>query len=318
MTPLRSPLLSSPVRKRTILLSLSIPPLAYYLTRPISTTTPMSADPPTFPSRPYKTPHTTFPYTATDFHRQDPSTDTSFYRSARFVTHIDDHAIGLLRQYYAQNLPREGTVLDLCSSWVSHFPAELEERARVAVEGKEGKDREDRGLRVVGVGMNKAELDANPILCDRVVQDLNANPGLVGIGVGDGGGGNGEQGKLDATVCVVSIDYLTRPLEVLDSVRAMTREGGMVHLVVSNRCFPTKAVSRWLRISEEERLEMVGDYLAFSGWEGVEIVEVCDGRVKEGEGAEDKGEVGRLMGFLGMGSGRVDPLWVVRGRKGGE
>lgn len=80
----------------------------------------------------------------------------------------------------------------------------------------------------------------------------------------------------------------------------------MVHLVVSNRCFPSKVVGRWLRVDEEERLRMVGDYLWFSGWRGVEVVEVCDGGVREG------------AGWFGFGGGRVDPLWVVRGVNVGE
>ncbi len=57
---------------------------------------------------------------------------------------------------------------------------------------------------------------------------------------------------------------------------------------------------------------MVGDYLWWSGWRGVEIVEVCDGRVKEGEGGGGGGTgLARLMGMFGG----VDPLWVVRAVK---
>ena len=206
---------------------------------------------------------------------------------------------------------------------MSHFPAELEARvvatakrqsktndggAKGGTAGTEEGDGEG-GLEVVGLGMSRPELAANTVLAERVVKDLNSHPAI-----------NINKGDLDATVCVVSIDYLTQPLAVLSSILQQTKPGGTVHLVISNRCFPTKCVGRWLRVSEEERLEMVGDYLAFSGWEGVEIVEVSDGRVKEGE--EDmnaRGEMGRLMGMLGMGmgAGRVDPLWVVRGRKGG-
>ena len=50
---------------------------------------------------------------------------------------------------------------------------------------------------------------------------------------------------------------------------------------------------------------MVGDYLWWSGWRRVEIVEVCDGR----------GTAPGLMGMFGAG---VDPLWVVRGLKLGN
>lgn len=81
-----------------------------------------------------------------------------------------------------------------------------------------------------------------------------------------------------------------------------------MHLVVSNRCFPSKVVARWLRVDEEERLRMVGDYLWFSGWRRVEVVVLSDGR-GAGEG----------RGWLGLlGAGRVDPLWVVRGVNTGE
>lgn len=51
-------------------------------------------------------------------------------------------------------------------------------------------------------------------------------------------------------------------------------------------------------MGEEERLQMVGDYLWWSGWRGVEIVELQGGKAR---------------GSLGLGGG--DPLWVVRGRK---
>ena len=184
-------------------------------------------------------------------------------------------------------------MLDLCSSWVSHFPREMEEGAAV---GKNGGGREEGGLEVVGLGMNAKELAANPILKETVLQDLNADPTIPA-----------SLAPLHATVCVVSIDYLTKPLSVLSSLRERTVEGGSVHLIISNRCFPTKAVGRWLRISEEERLTMVGDYLWWSGWRGIEIVEVCDGRMKEGEGAGSGG----LARWIGM-FGGVDPLWVVR------
>jgi len=57
-----------------------------------------------------------------------------------------------------------------------------------------------------------------------------------------------------------------------------------VHLVVSNRCFPSKVVGRWLRVDEEERLRMVGDYLWFSGWRGVNVGEAEDALAQGGMG----------------------------------
>ncbi|KAL8709534.1 MAG: hypothetical protein Q9220_005776 [cf. Caloplaca sp. 1 TL-2023] len=272
-----------------------------------------SASPPTYPTHPFPPPPLGSPYTYTPAHftRLDPSPDSDFYSVPRFVTHIDDGAIERLKRYYEYNLLPNGDgrgsrVLDLCSSWVSHLPAELEERAVATARGEEGKGEE--GLSVVGVGMNKEELDANPVLRVRIVQDLNSNPELTDDILGE------EGEMLDATTCVVSIDYLTQPVEVLRSVWQRTREGGRLHIVVSNRCFPSKVVGGWLGLGEGERLRLVGGYVWWAGWRGVEVVEL-----REEGGEEGKGLGGRLRGIMGVGG---DPLWVVRGVKvkegGGE
>ncbi|KAF2206640.1 hypothetical protein CERZMDRAFT_115647 [Cercospora zeae-maydis SCOH1-5] len=266
-----------------------------------------------WPTRPYTPRHKTFPYTPSDFLRQDPSPDTSFYSAPRFVTHIDVAAIETLKAYYANELPQApGTrILDVCSSWVSHFPEPLEKAV-------------DKGqVSVVGVGMNRRELERNGMLNGgRVVGDLNQKPDVgevlreagVSVSCGD------EKEGFDAVTNVVSTDYLIHPVAVLESLRGIVKPGGRVHLVISNRCFPTKVIRRWLEVGEEERVLMVGDFLYFAGWEGIEIVELSDGVVRDGGGgAEGRGDEG-LKGFMrmmGMGSGRRDPLWVVRARNGG-
>ncbi|KAF2150970.1 hypothetical protein K461DRAFT_205290, partial [Myriangium duriaei CBS 260.36] len=238
--------------------------------------------------------HKSWPYKPSDFTRQDPSTDSTFYAPPRFVTHIDDAAISSLRIYYDTVLPSRGRILDLCSSWISHYPSRISAAAA------------DSTLSIVGMGMNAAELSRNPDLnAGRLVADLNLTPTIpAAVTLVP----TGEEELLDATTCVVSIDYLTRPVEVLSSLRERTKPGGMVHLVVSNRCFPTKAISRWLRVDEEERLLMVGDYLHFAGWDGIEILDLkAKGGGEEREGGQ-RG-LGDIMRMMGMGE---DPLWVVR------
>lgn len=255
--------------------------------------------------------HTSWPYNPSDFTRQDSSPDTNFYSSARFVTHIDDAAIASLRQYYATVLPRKGRILDFCSSWISHYPDDVESSA------KNGE------VKITGMGMNKAELDGNPILNNgRILVDLNDSPDVATAlrsskAIGSSGGS--EEDLLDASTCVVSIDYLTDPVSVLRGVREATKPGGTVHLTISNRCFPTKAMSRWLRVDEQERLQMVGDYLHFAGWKGIEIVELSNGKVEvesqEGGGPPQQ-QANGLQGLFGwMGMARRDPLWVVRARR---
>lgn len=259
-----------------------------------------STPPASFPATAYIPRHATWPYNPSDFLRSDPSPDTQFYAPARLVTHIDDNAISLLRRYYSEQLPKQGRILDLCSSWISHFPTELEDAARASAHSSVRASSINKGevsgsshpfedisssttnLEVIGMGMNTAELDSNPILSQRIVQDLNADPALPAI-----------LAPLNAMTCVVSIDYLTQPLQVLQSAHSMLVPGSYVHLIISNRCFPTKVIRRWMRISEKERLDMVGDYLHFAGFEEIEVVTLSEGR-------------------------RSDPLWVVRGKRGGE
>lgn len=120
------------------------------------------------------------------------------------------------------------------------------------------------------------ELDANIELSDgaegRFVTDLNKEPDFSAV----------TNSLFDAATCVVSIDYLTQPREVLGSLRRVVKEGATVNVVVSNPCFPTKTIARWLKIGEEERLNMVADYLYFPGWSNVEIVDLRDNNGDEG------------------------------------
>ena len=56
------------------------------------------------------------------FARADETPDAAFYGAARLVTHIDDGAIAAVGALYDE-LGIDGDVLDLMSSWVSHFRA---------------------------------------------------------------------------------------------------------------------------------------------------------------------------------------------------
>lgn len=199
-------------------------------------------------------------------------------------------------------------MLDLCSSWISHFPTALEEAAIGSAARDPGRSHGNSsvatakagGLEVVGLGMNAAELSANPILSSFICQDLNATPMIPK-----------QLAPLDATTCVVSIDYLTQPVAVLTSLLSLTKDGGTVNLVVSNRCFPTKTIGRWLRVGEQERLQMVGDFLWWAGWREVEILSLeWDEERASGTGS------GIMSWFSARTGARTgDPLWVVRARK---
>ena len=175
------------------------------------------------------------------FERGDARPDTEFYAAPRLVTHLDDRAIDAVSDLYDE-LGLTGDVLDLMSSWVSHF--------RVA----------PASLTVLG--LNAVELDANPMATSRVVRDLNASPVLPF-----------EDASFDAVVNCVSIDYLVRPVEVLTEVARVLRPGGVSVCTFSNRMFPTKAVRGWLAVDEADRPDLVSAYHRLTGRYDEAVVE---------------------------------------------
>ena len=63
----------------------------------------------------------------------------------------------------------------------------------------------------------------------------------------------------------MSVDYLTRPVEVFRDVARVLRPGGPFVCTFSNRCFPTKAIRGWLYSSDEQHCEIVAEYFRRSG-----------------------------------------------------
>ena len=170
------------------------------------------------------------------FRRTDEGPDEEFYQTPRLVTHIDDRAIAAVTQLYREHFPPDGEILDLMSSWISHLPPEVGYR------------------RVIGLGMNEVELRLNERLDSYVIQNLNSNPILpFGSGEFDGAG-----------ICV-SVDYLTRPVEVLREVGRVLKVGAPLIITFSNRCFPTKAIEIWHRLDDAGHMRLVKDYLEEAG-----------------------------------------------------
>lgn len=197
------------------------------------------------------------PFPPDAFRRMDESPDADFYREARLVTHIDGATIAALTQVYRELIPPRSRVLDLMSSWVSHLPPEVSY------------------ARVTGLGMNRRELERNPRLTDCTVHDLNTTPELP---FGDG--------AFDAVVNAVSVQYLTRPVEVFASVRRVLRPGGLHIVATSHRLFPTKAVALWQALDPADRLRLIAAYFERAGgWEPA--------------------------AFLDRSPGGADPLWIV-------
>lgn len=177
-----------------------------------------------------------WPFSNTDFRRSDESSDSYFYNQPRIgIYHIDDQAVRALTRFYAKNLSANCDILDICSSWVSHLPEEYQVKS----------------LSILGI--SQEELDANKRATNRIVQDLNRNTNLPF-----------EDNSFDVITNVVSVDYLTKPLEIFKEMGRVLRPGGKAYMSFSNRCFPTKAIDIWCRTNDMEHVFIVGCYFHFS------------------------------------------------------
>ncbi len=170
------------------------------------------------------------------FRRYDESNDENFYVQPRKVVHIDDGAIAILQDKYAELLPQNGVYLDLMSSWRSHYPDAL------------------NAVRVDALGMNADEMADNPQLDNYVVHNLNRNPVLPY-----------ENAIYHGVTCAVSVQYLTNPVKVFAEVNRVLQNDGVFVVSFSNRCFPTKAVAVWTAMRDLQHVALVTEYFQASG-----------------------------------------------------
>jgi SAM-dependent methyltransferase len=198
------------------------------------------------------------------YRRLDEGDDEQFYEYPRYVVHIDDHAIAEVGEIYQSLLPKEGEILDLMSSWRSHLPGSLNPR------------------RVVGLGLNRAEMEDNPALTQIVVHNVNRQPRLPF-----------DDLTFDGAVMTVSVQYLTRPVETFADVGRVLKPQMPFIVTFSNRMFPTKAIARWQIADYQQRVEIVRQYFADSA--AFEKIDVIERTSSEGPGH--------------------DPIWAVFGHR---
>ena len=170
------------------------------------------------------------------FEREDNADDRLFYLQPRKVVHIDDGAIAAIGRFFQEMVPPNSVVLDLMSSWRSHWP--------------EGHPKE----RMVGLGLNLEEMQDNFDLDEAVVHNLNEDLALPF-----------EDETFDAVLITVSAQYLTHPVETFQEVNRILKSGGVFIVSFSNRMFPTKAVRIWRVSSDRGRVDLVGTYMEAAG-----------------------------------------------------
>ncbi len=184
------------------------------------------------------------------FARADEADDALFYETNRLVQHLDEEALRTVSEVIGRVVTHPSPdILDLMASHDSHLPAGLNPGT------------------VTGLGLNERELAANQALTDFVLHDLNREPALPFA-----------EDSFDAVICTVSVDYMTKPVEVFRDVRRVLRPGGVFLVIFSNRFFPQKVVKVWEELSEDERVILVKEYFERAGVYGDTRIFVSRGK----------------------------------------
>ena len=204
-----------------------------------------------------------------DRNKSDISDDEIFYQQPRFVHHLSDSFRNRLTSLYSEYLLNHHIILDLMSSWVSHLPSNISYK------------------KVIGHGMNEAELSSNKRLDRFFVQNLNKKQNMPI-----------EDSSVDVGLIVAGWQYLQYPEKVSLELSRVIKSDSLLIISFTNRAFWTKAPNIWTYSSEEKRIEYVTSVLTSNGWRIEKILN---------EKTQDK----KLFGFY---SSESDPFFSVIAR----
>jgi SAM-dependent methyltransferase len=164
--------------------------------------------------------------------RFDPFAGAEFARARQ----IDAAAIAAITDLYREILPPGGAILDLMSGWVSHLPPEI------------------AYSRVIGVGVDAAELAENPFLDEWHVQDLNGSSSLPLA-----------TAQFDGAAMCVSVQHLIRPCEVIREAGRVLKPGAPLIVTFSNRCLATPAIGCWCLLDGAGQLCLIARHFVQAG-----------------------------------------------------
>ena len=204
-----------------------------------------------------------------DREKVDISDDQIFYQQPRYVQHLSDSFRTRLTNLYSEYLLNHHVILDLMSSWVSHLPSNI------------------RYKKIIGHGMNEAELIANERLDRFWVQNLNKTQNIPI-----------EDSSIDVGLIVAGWQYLQYPEKVSLELSRVIKSDSLLIISFTNRAFWTKSPNIWTYSSEEKRIEYVNNVLSSNGWRIEKIIS---------EKTHDK----KLFGFY---SAESDPFFSVIAR----
>ncbi len=199
----------------------------------------------------------------------DMGDDEIFYSRPRYVHHLSDSFRSRLSNLYSEYLLNHHVILDLMSSWVSHLPSNI------------------RFKKVIGHGLNEAELSSNKRLDSFWIQNLNKTQNIPI-----------EDSSVDVGLIVAGWQYLQYPENVSLELSRIIKPESFLIISFTNRAFWNKAPNIWTYSSEEKRIEYVTSILNTNGWSVEKIIN---------EKTFDK----KLFGFY---SAESDPFFSVIAR----
>ena len=172
-----------------------------------------------------------------DREKLDITDDQIFYQKPRYVHHLSDSFRNRLTNVYSEYLHNHHVILDLMSSWVSHLPSNM------------------RYKKIIGHGMNEAELISNERLDRYWVQNLNIKQNMPI-----------EDSYIDVGLIVAGWQYLQYPEKVSLELSRIIKSNSLLIISFTNRAFWTKAPNIWTYSSEEKRVDYVKSVLIENGW----------------------------------------------------
>ena len=172
-----------------------------------------------------------------DREKIDRSDDELFYQYPRYCHHLSIPFRERLTNLYSEYLCDHQIILDLMSSWVSHLPTNK------------------RFKKVIGHGMNDAELSSNKRLDSFWIQNLNKTQNMPI-----------ENSTIDVALIVAGWQYLQYPEKVSVELSRILKTDSLLIISFSNRAFWSKSPNIWSNSSEDERINYVTNVLCSNGW----------------------------------------------------
>jgi len=211
----------------------------------------------------------------------NPQDDRYWYDRPRLVHHSDAIFRSQVTQLYRERIPEGGAILDLCSSWVSHLPPEVEY------------------AKIVGHGLNAVELGENKRLSQFFVRNLNKEPDEWAL----------ESDTFDAVLICCSVQYFQQPERVFSEIFRVLKPGGICIITFTRNLYYEKAVAAWRDGSMYSRAQLVKQYfMAVDGFTEPEALTSVSGG-KSLSPFEAAATV--VQKFLKTGSSSADPFHAV-------